>query len=753
MIRHRYNLNGEGDARRGFTLIELLVVIVVLGVLTAIAVPIYLNQRVAAWKATVVSDVRNTATQVELASASDDSEDVISNTSNADYITAITDDSNNTKAITDTSTRTISMFKTYDNARDNLAQTAKSIGTTGQDVVISDGNKLNLISYSDSSYKITGSNTNVNGWVYVYESNKGTGTWEKGNVPENQWDAYTDTGECSVVYDTSTKIMTVGTDGEHCYLTKDYRTKAPTSAADANDTSKWVDDTSVTTINLHGWVTFKGNGTVFSSTDGTRNNLVSIPYLTGQHVNFESTDGGVGYDASYMFYSAGSNVSSGDYPSLENWDVSNVTNMQYMFSGAYSFHPELGIYMFDASSFNQDISKWDTSNVENMSGMFEGAETFNQDIGNWDTSNVTNMSWMFNSASKFNQDIGDWDTSKVTDMNHMFLSAHAFNNGCAKDSYSCDMNSHEVTVNGRTYTAWDTSNVTDMSSMFDHASSFNQYIGKWDVRNVTNMFGMFVDATSFNQDISKWDVSNVTSMESMFADASSFNQNIGKWDTSKVTNMSNMFGFATSFNQDISKWDTSKVTDMEYMFANASSFNNGCAKDSYSCDMNPHEVTVNGRTYTAWDTSNVTNMRGMFIRGTSKAASVFNQDISKWDVSNVMDMQYMFNGASLFNQDISKWDTSNVEDMDHMFNGAPAFNNGCAKDSYSCDMNPHEVTVNGRTYIAWDTSNVRYMNKMFYNATAFNQDISKWNVNNCAMYGVFRDGSALTTAHTPSKFR
>jgi type IV pilus assembly protein PilA len=39
----------------------------VLGVLTAIAVPIYLNQRVAAWKTTVVSDVHNAAKQVELA--------------------------------------------------------------------------------------------------------------------------------------------------------------------------------------------------------------------------------------------------------------------------------------------------------------------------------------------------------------------------------------------------------------------------------------------------------------------------------------------------------------------------------------------------------------------------------------------------------------------------------------------------------------------------------------------------------------
>ena len=57
--------NAREQDEAGFTLIELLVVIIIIGILAAIAIPVFLNQRKKAVDASIKSDLRTAATALE----------------------------------------------------------------------------------------------------------------------------------------------------------------------------------------------------------------------------------------------------------------------------------------------------------------------------------------------------------------------------------------------------------------------------------------------------------------------------------------------------------------------------------------------------------------------------------------------------------------------------------------------------------------------------------------------------------------
>ena len=142
---------------------------------------------------------------------------------------------------------------------------------------------------------------------------------------------------------------------------------------------------------------------------------------------------------------------SDNYPEDSmNWlDVSEITSMHSLFIGLEHIR----------NQYNGDISKWDVSNVTNMVYMFANS-CFNGDISKWDVSNVTNMRGMFD-HSNFNGDISNWNVSNVEDMDNMFRSS-MFNQDIS---------------------GWDVSNVITMEEMFC-SSSFDQDISNWNVKNV-----------------------------------------------------------------------------------------------------------------------------------------------------------------------------------------------------------------------------------------------------------------------------
>lgn len=144
----------------------------------------------------------------------------------------------------------------------------------------------------------------------------------------------------------------------------------------------------------------------------------------------------------------------------------------------------------DAVLFNSSLS-WDLSNVTRLDSMFSGATKFNQQLTFTNMQSVISMDSMFENASSFNQPV-NFQTDFVTSMKSVFAGARSFN--------------QPVNFN--------TSNVQSINSMFAFATSFNQAVN-FDTKNVIDMSFMFNRAASFAQNVN-FDTSKVESMDGMF---------------------------------------------------------------------------------------------------------------------------------------------------------------------------------------------------------------------------------------------
>ena len=167
--------------------------------------------------------------------------------------------------------------------------------------------------------------------------------------------------------------------------------------------------------------------------------------------------------------------------SLEQWGTIKWRSFGYAFEGC-------------ANMVYNAVDAPDLSQVTNMNYMFANAISFDGNIGNWDTSNVSSMSYMFSGATSFNQNLNNWNVENVWDMDGMFQSASSFNGDI---------------------TGWVILKTTGMAGMFNFASAFNQDLSNWDVSGVTNMIYMFRGATSFNQNLGEWNIESATNLSNM----------------------------------------------------------------------------------------------------------------------------------------------------------------------------------------------------------------------------------------------
>jgi surface protein len=232
------------------------------------------------------------------------------------------------------------------------------------------------------------------------------------------------------------------------------------------------------------------------------------------------------------------------YPNINNWDVSNVTDMTRLFK--------------NAESFNEALNKWNVRNVKKIPEMFAGCKQFNKPLDNWDTSNVNDMRGVFAETEIFNQPLDKWNVSKVTNMTAMFHKSKAFNSP----------------INN-----WNVSNVRNMNAMF-YVSKFNQPLYKWNTSNVNDMEGMFAFC-EFNHPIESWNVSNVTNMEAMFSEAVNFDQSLNDWKVDNVTNMYGMFSGAIKFNQPLYKWNVRPQVNTRLMFNKCDNYVKKFKNDMY----------------------------------------------------------------------------------------------------------------------------------------------------------------------------
>lgn len=265
--------------------------------------------------------------------------------------------------------------------------------------------------------------------------------------------------------------------------------------------------------------------------------------------------------------------------SVNNFDVSQTTNLSAMFQSASNFN-----------NGNVPLT-WSAPLCTNFSQMFSGATNFNQLMDTLvNTTSVVSctLANMLNGAQTFNQNLNTWNTAKVTSMSGMFLAngpslanAMVFNNGQPSVQNISNAN---ITLSTSTYNST-TFQLTCPGATF---TSTTLAIGNVIVIRtstvffssaITNIAATVLTLTTGTLGGSTITAGNMLSIQKQIPGTSPLT-----WNTANVTDMSNMFQYGPYFNQSLTTsgniWNTSKVTNITSVFNGNSStayslFNNG----------------------------------------------------------------------------------------------------------------------------------------------------------------------------------
>ena len=146
--------------------------------------------------------------------------------------------------------------------------------------------------------------------------------------------------------------------------------------------------------------------------------------------------------------------SNGSSINLSNWDVSNVTTLNFLFNNC-----EFNLFGSGAG-VEIDISNWNVRNITNMNRAIWNIRLGNMKDLNWNLQSIQSMFDMFG-VSNFNSNLNFiFPQSTSVNLSSMFENAGSFNK-----------NISTRTVGTTSY--WNVSKVTNISNMFKNATSFN----------------------------------------------------------------------------------------------------------------------------------------------------------------------------------------------------------------------------------------------------------------------------------------
>lgn len=132
------------DNEDGFTLIELLVVIIIIGILAAIAIPVFLSQRSKGYEASMKSDLRTAAQEVES-----------QNVDNQDY----------TKTTFGTGAPAVA-------GTSSVSGSAQTVGTNTK-VTLSAGNSILWVGSTTTSFCLKATSSKATAATWYYSSSAG----------------------------------------------------------------------------------------------------------------------------------------------------------------------------------------------------------------------------------------------------------------------------------------------------------------------------------------------------------------------------------------------------------------------------------------------------------------------------------------------------------------------------------------------------------------------------------------------------